>query len=470
LLLQKHHDIIVVLLNSNRFSRPWCSSPSGDAHNPYFITSSKKQRKQKDKTMANHGNWKDLFKAAREGDIIVAKHHLQQGIDANFQHPEYLSAPLHEAIHHNQLEMVRLLIEDGKADPQLKEDMTDDTPLEMALAEERHAIVDYLNTVLPPDAQFHSRRVLVTGGNRGIGRAIVERLLRQGHVVAFTCRNDAVGQDVADEILEATGCDKSKLQVIVGDLSTVASIYALAQKIRNEFPTMQVMMHNAGLWPTAWKGSVTKDDGLEEAFIVNYMAPYILNQELLPLLEQNSSHTLHSRVVLVTAGLFIFGKADIDQTPYGKDYSRFKTYMHTKQCGMIWCMHQARKRLENATSGNGNNNKVTFTAVHPGVINTGLGNSDGCLGCLLRTIKTTWKSPEQGAEAPVWLAVSDEATNLNGVFYNEMELHEIPKHENGACVWDPSIQDQWYQWTEDWLARYKIQEKPVAGALSYAPS
>ena len=40
------------------------------------------------------GNWKDLVKAACEGNVALAKYHLEHsggGVDPNFQHPEYLT-------------------------------------------------------------------------------------------------------------------------------------------------------------------------------------------------------------------------------------------------------------------------------------------------------------------------------------------------------------------------------------------
>lgn len=384
--------------------------------------------------MPTGGNWKDLVKAAGQGDLEHAKYHLAQGVDPNFQHAEYFTAPIFEAIRNNQLEMVKLLVEEGKANPDLMEEMTDSTPIELALEEEKHDIVDYLNTVLPPESQWKPKHVLVTGGNRGIGKAIVERLLRQGHVVAFTCRNAEAGEEVVQELKDKTG--NSKVQVIVGDLSSIASVRALAKNILTEFPTLTVLIHNAGLWPSQCE---MNEDGLEQAFMVNYVAPSLLNELVLPQLEKNGPD---ARVVLVTAGLAIFGKANVMTTPFGKDFSRLKTYMHTKQCGMIWCMHQARKQ----------SNGISFNAVHPGVIQTGLGESGGgCIDCILRLFKKTWKSPAEGAIAPVWFAVSPEAKKLNGEFYAEMEPYKL--EGDAACVLDPKVQDEWAQWTKDFLSR-----------------
>ena len=96
---------------------------------------------------------------------------------------------------------------------------------------------------------------------------------------------------------------------------------------------------------------------------------------------------------------------------------------------------------------------VVFNAVHPGVIDTGLGESGGgsCLDCILRLVKKMWKSPADGAIAPVWLAVSPEVQGVCGEFYNEMESH--PLEGDAAVLLDPAVQNEWDQWIKDFLAR-----------------
>jgi NAD(P)-dependent dehydrogenase (short-subunit alcohol dehydrogenase family) len=393
--------------------------------------------------MVSHGgNWKDLLKAAGEGDLGKARYHLQQqgGADPNFQHPEYFTAPIFEAIRNNHLDMVQLLVETGKTNPALMEEMTDLTPIELALQEEKHAIVDYLNTQLPAQAQWKPKHVLVTGGNRGIGKAIVESLLRQGHAVAFTCRDAVDGEQVVTELIQVTG--NTKIQVVVGDLSSISTTRVLAKTILTEFPGLQILIHNAGIWPTECQ---INDDGLELSFMVNYVAPLLLTEMLLPNMETNGPDI---RVVLVTAGLAIFGKSDVTKTPFGTDFSRLKTYWHTKQCGLIWCMHQARLQLSKKDP----TTRATFNAVHPGVINTGLGATEGCIGCILRVVKRAWKTPAEGAIAPVWLAVSPEAGDIHGKFYNEMKPRAL--EGDAACMLDRAVQDQWAQWTKDFLVRH----------------
>lgn len=400
----------------------------------------------------SHGNWKDLLKAAATNDLATARYQLKRGnVDPNFQHPEFFTAPLFEAIRHGHFEMVQLLVQEGGANVQLVEESSDLTPLQVALSKEQHNMVDYLNTHLPTDQRWQPRHVLVTGGNRGIGRAIVENLLKKGHAVAFTCRDQEEGDRVVQEILQ-TGTGNAKLRCIVGDLSSVSSTVALAQRILQEFPTLHVLIHNAGLWPS---DCILNEDGLEMAFMVNYLAPYILTERLLPQLQDNATTATASRVILVTAGLFVFGRPDLGTTPYGNDFSRLSTYMNTKYCGMVWCMHQARLMTRMDRETDSNDASVTFHAVHPGVIQTGLGDGGGILGCVLRLVKRMWKTPKEGALAPAWLATCPHP--IHGAYYHEMTPYDIVaqrgEHSNAAAVRNASVQEQWMQWTRDFLNR-----------------
>jgi uncharacterized protein len=97
------------------------------------------------------GNWKDLLKAAGAGNLQLVQHHLQQNdVDPNFQHPEYFTSPVFEAIRGGQLEALQLLVKYGGS-PKAKEESTDCTPLEVAMQSGQHDIVDYLLTILSDD-------------------------------------------------------------------------------------------------------------------------------------------------------------------------------------------------------------------------------------------------------------------------------------------------------------------------------
>ena len=59
------------------------------------------------------GDWKAMFRGIQEGDLELVKFYLNQGIDPNYQHPEYMALPLSESIRYDHLEIIELLLANG---------------------------------------------------------------------------------------------------------------------------------------------------------------------------------------------------------------------------------------------------------------------------------------------------------------------------------------------------------------------
>ncbi|MEU7895669.1 SDR family NAD(P)-dependent oxidoreductase [Nonomuraea sp. NPDC049152] len=234
--------------------------------------------------------------------------------------------------------------------------------------------------------------VVVTGGNRGIGYAVCERLAGEGFTVLLVARDPERGARAAASI-------RGDVEVVAGDLTTIASVRRLADELRDRCPRVDVLIHNAGLWPS--RRTLT-GDGLEESFAVNHLAPFLLNR----LLEDRLG-----RVVQVSAGLYVKGKAEVGRTAVGADFHQMRTYADTKLCNLLTVPLFAERWR---ASG------ITIDAVHPGVIRTGLGDRRGPMGWLLKLVKRKWATPEEGAEPVVRLA-HDTGT---GRYFNLSE--EVP--------------------------------------------
>lgn len=77
------------------------------------------------------GDWKDLFKAACEGNLALVRYHVESGVSLNHAHPEFYSTPLVGAILAGQ-EAIALYMLDHGADPALRSEFDNLTPLEAA--------------------------------------------------------------------------------------------------------------------------------------------------------------------------------------------------------------------------------------------------------------------------------------------------------------------------------------------------
>jgi NAD(P)-dependent dehydrogenase (short-subunit alcohol dehydrogenase family) len=268
---------------------------------------------------------------------------------------------------------------------------------------------------------------IVTGANAGIGKAIAAKLAGMGRRVVMVSRDAEKGRVAADEVRAAAkGMRGGAVELVVGSLNTVADARRLGETIRDRYPTIGCLINNAGVWMTK---KVLTADGIETTFMVNHLGPFILTNLLLP----NLAAGAPARVVNVNAGLYVFGRLDLAQTPQGEDFSRFRTYCNSKQANVLATVELAR-RLE----GQG----VTVNALHPGVVNTGLGDREGALGAVLKVYKRIWKTPEEGAAAPVWVATAPELAGVTGrFFFLTKEKDILPKGkdpETAARLWELS--------------------------------
>ena len=95
-------------------------------------------------------------------------------------------------------------------------------------------------------------RALVTGGSRGIGRAVVRMLAEMGASVGFSYATDeaAAGEALADA-RSAGGRTEAAYWHEVGDLSVEEDVDRLFRRVRQEFGRLDVFVGNAGIWNEA---------------------------------------------------------------------------------------------------------------------------------------------------------------------------------------------------------------------------
>ncbi|MFG0296519.1 MAG: SDR family NAD(P)-dependent oxidoreductase [Maioricimonas sp. JB045] len=123
------------------------------------------------------------------------------------------------------------------------------------------------------------RTVLITGSTDGIGLETARLLYSQGHHVILHGRNPEKLRQAENILTELPG--GGLVNGFVADLSTLSEVEALADCVTERFHRLDVLINNAGIYSAA---DVITLDGLDVRFAVNTVAPYLLTQQLLPLL------------------------------------------------------------------------------------------------------------------------------------------------------------------------------------------
>jgi NAD(P)-dependent dehydrogenase (short-subunit alcohol dehydrogenase family) len=122
------------------------------------------------------------------------------------------------------------------------------------------------------------RTALVTGGGRGIGRAIALALGRAGAALVLIGRTDAALRSVAGELGEAGGLPSAGYVVDVAD---PAAVLGALDRIRAEQPAIDILVNNAGVAESA--PLARTDLALWQRHLaVNATAPYLFTRALLP--------------------------------------------------------------------------------------------------------------------------------------------------------------------------------------------
>lgn len=124
------------------------------------------------------------------------------------------------------------------------------------------------------------RTALVTGGSRGIGRAIAERLAADGATVALTYSQGRTGAEDTVARIEKAGGQAFALQVDLADAATIPALFERLDAVlaeRHGSPALDILVNNAG--NSGWGGLADATPGSWDAMVaVHARAPFFMAQ------------------------------------------------------------------------------------------------------------------------------------------------------------------------------------------------
>jgi NAD(P)-dependent dehydrogenase (short-subunit alcohol dehydrogenase family) len=227
----------------------------------------------------------------------------------------------------------------------------------------------------------HPARVaVVTGANKGIGRAIVRQLAECGHTVYLGARDERRGRRAADE-LAADGLDVRFLHL---DVTDETSAKAAAERLAEEAGAVHVLVNNAGIGGPMQPPSQTPAEQVRTVYETNVFGVITVTNALLPLLRKAPG----ARIVNVSSAIGSLTSAaeNVDQTgehPPGEFPSTLLSYASSKTA-----LNAVTLAYANELRGTG----ILVNAASPGFVATDINGHHGRL------------TTEQGARIPVLLA------------------------------------------------------------------
>lgn len=232
------------------------------------------------------------------------------------------------------------------------------------------------------------KHILITGSTDGIGKLTAIKFAKEGHTVYLHGRNEEKLSKVITEIKEVSNNDN--IEGFVADFSDLGAVNNTAEKIKSEVPKLDVLINNAGIFNSA---KATNKDGLDLRIVVNYLAPFVFTNALMPLLETSTN----SRIINLSSA----AQDSFDNTAFKPNYevSERLSYGQSKLALTMWSFNLADALKD-----------TTVIAVNPGsLLDTKM---------VHKAFGQVWSSADKGVNILYHLAMSEAVEGITGKYFD----------------------------------------------------
>ncbi|CRG90996.1 putative oxidoreductase C736,13 [Talaromyces islandicus] len=291
--------------------------------------------------------------------------------------------------------------------------------------------------------------ILVTGGNRGLGKEVVLAIAKRNPQHIFlTVRNLENSQAAVEDI--KTSAPGAKITLLQCDLSSLATVRKAAEEFRSQASRLDIVICSAGVMIVPPSLS---QDGYEIQFATNHLGHALLVKLVLPVL-LHTAQQLGSDVrfvVFTSQGYMMHPSGGIlfDQLRTKQEnlwLARYQLYGQSKLANVLYAAQLAERYPQ-----------ITAVSVHPGVVETELMTGQSLPDRIFLQLTTIGKkiTPKEGAKNAIWAATTDKASIKNGSYYEPVGiLKDVQRWAK-----DHDLARRLWEWTETELEPYIIQDK-----------
>ncbi|MGH0034281.1 MAG: SDR family NAD(P)-dependent oxidoreductase [Myxococcota bacterium] len=255
---------------------------------------------------------------------------------------------------------------------------------------------------MSPAPDLSAQACVVTGAGSGIGFETAVGLAAGGAQVALVGRS-AESAEAARAAL-AGRVPGARAETFACDLSSLRQVRALAARLAERHPRLDVLVHAAA---AVYSDLTWSEDGIEMQWAVNHLAPFLLTQELAGPLRAAEA----ARVVTVTSRAHARGRLYLDDPNLRERYSAFRAYDQSKLANVLFSFELARRLA---------GTRVTANCLQPGLVRTGIGykHTNRRSRILWWAMSRLGRSPERAAREVVRLASAPELEGVTGCYFS----------------------------------------------------
>jgi NAD(P)-dependent dehydrogenase (short-subunit alcohol dehydrogenase family) len=248
------------------------------------------------------------------------------------------------------------------------------------------------------------QRMIITGGASGIGMQTATSLARTGAEVTLAVRDVKAGEQVAEQITDATG--NKHIVVARLDLADQASVRSFVSGWQGP---LHVLVNNAGLMAAPL---MRTPEGWEMQFATNHLGHFALATGLHRALASAGA----ARIVSVSSSAHLGSGIVFDDIHFRvRPYEPWAAYAQSKTANVLFAVEGTSRWADDG---------IFVNALMPGAIRTGLQRyvSDEELDRMRAATgsrEVSWKTPQQGAATSVLLAVSPLLAGIGGRYFED---------------------------------------------------